>query len=128
MANNLRMAHSFFERMKGLIGSQPLEIGEGFLIPYCQGVHSFGMSYDIDVLYLDGDGKVLYVGECMKPNQFGKVCFQSKLVLELPSGMIALTHTEVGDTLMMDYDGSGTLGDQKSQTSLPLPTILTHVA
>ena len=106
VVQDLKIAHSFFERLKGLIGSKPLEVGHGFLIPYCQGVHSFGMSYTIDVLYLDGEGRVLRTEEHMEPNHFGTVCFKSKLVLELPAGMIHDTETNVGDALMIDYGES----------------------
>jgi len=128
VVQDLKIAHSFFERMKGLIGSKTLEAGHGFLIPYCQGVHSFGMSYSIDVLYLEGDGRVLLTEERMEPNCFGSVCFKSKLVLELPAGTIHDTGTDVGDALMIDYGESRVVIDGILNTLALMPRLFASAA
>ena len=99
VARELRIARNFIERFRGLIGSKPLADGDGFLIPHCQGIHTFGMSYDIDVIYLDRDGRILAVYEALKPNRFAKVYFQSRFVLELPMGAIERSRSNIGDTL-----------------------------
>ncbi|MCZ6804948.1 MAG: DUF192 domain-containing protein [Proteobacteria bacterium] len=44
---------NFVERMRGLSGSPPLKKNEGLLIVSCSSVHSFGMSYAIDLVFLD---------------------------------------------------------------------------
>ena len=97
VARKLRVARNFIERFRGLIGSKPLADGEGFLIPHCQGIHTFGMRFKIDVIYLDRNGKALGLYPGMRPNQFGPVCFGSHFVLELPEGAIIASQTEAGD-------------------------------
>jgi len=109
LAKELRVARNFFERLRGLIGSPPLQSGEGLLIPHGRGVHTFGMTYPIDVLYLDGDGRVVKVLQELVPNSFGKVDLSSRHVLELPGGTVAGTRTEVGDLLFF-YGQGETLG------------------
>ena len=99
LVNDGKIAHTFFERLRGLIGSCPLHDGEGLLIPSCQGIHSFGMSFPIDVLYLDSSGLVISAMHSMRPNRFGKVLFSAASVLELPSGTLLRTGTAVGDHL-----------------------------
>ena len=101
VAKNVWAAGSFWERLRGLIGSPPLEEDEGFFIPSCQGIHSFGMSYLFDAIYIDRDGRVLELISRMKPNSFGIINFQARSVLELPEGTIERTKTEKGDLLFV---------------------------
>ncbi len=102
VAKNLRIAKNMWERFRGLIGSSPLEEGEGFLIPSCQGIHTFGMSYSIDVLYLDGEERVMRILNSYRPNLLGPVIWKAKSVLELPAGAIERSNTKVGDILFLD--------------------------
>ncbi len=96
----LHVAHNMWERFRGLIGSKPLRDGDGFLIPYCQGIHTIGMSYSIDVVYLTKEGNVIMLYERLRPNRLAKVSFNAAEVLELPVGTIQRTGLTVGDRLM----------------------------
>jgi uncharacterized protein len=102
VVTKLKVAGNFFQRMKGLLGSKELPEGHGLLIPGCQGIHTFGMSYPIDVLYLDDQGTVVTKKESVAPNLFGPVQMAAKAVLELPAGMILRTGTDIGDRLLID--------------------------
>ncbi|HBO98354.1 MAG TPA: DUF192 domain-containing protein [Verrucomicrobia bacterium] len=65
-----RIACTFFERARGLIGTRDLPRGEGLLIPRCNVVHTFFMRYPIDVTFLDGAGDVLKVVRNVRPWTF----------------------------------------------------------
>lgn len=106
IVRELRIARNFLERMRGLIGTRPLEEGEGFLLPRCMGVHMLGMTYAIDALYLDAEGRILTVLEDLKPNALGKVDFRAHAVLELPAGAVKRTQAKPGDLLFF-YGGDG---------------------
>ena len=54
-----RVAESFLARARGLIGRPPPPPGEGLLIPHCNAIHTFFMSYPIDVTFLDKEGHVV---------------------------------------------------------------------
>ena len=99
VVRELRVARNFFERLRGLIGSEPLGIGEGFLIPHCRGIHTFGMDYAIDAIYLDDEGKIVSALENLPPNRFGTINFKARSVLELPAGAIRRSKSNVGDLL-----------------------------
>lgn len=101
LAEKIWVAQSFFERLKGLIGEKPLEGCEALLIPFCNGVHTFGMGFPIDVIYLDREGKVLAALSALKPNSFGPINFHSARVLELPEGTLKQTQTQLGDMVML---------------------------
>ena len=62
-----RVADGFFARAKGLIGSPPPPRGEGLLIPRCNAIHTFFMSYAIDATFLDGDGNVVKTVRNIRP-------------------------------------------------------------
>ena len=63
----LRVAKNFWERAKGLIGSERPRKGEGLLIPKCNAIHTFFMSYAIDATFIDGKGRVVKTVKNIKP-------------------------------------------------------------
>ncbi|MBI4115842.1 MAG: DUF192 domain-containing protein [Candidatus Omnitrophica bacterium] len=99
IADSVREAGPIFERMRGLIGHPNLKSGEGLLLPRCQGIHTFGMGYPIDVVYLDREGHVIRLASHLLPNSFGPVLFRARFVLELPEGTIERSQIELGDRL-----------------------------
>ena len=62
-----RVAEGFLARARGLIGRPPPPPGEGLLIPRCNAIHTFFMSYPIDATFLDGDGRVVKTVRNIRP-------------------------------------------------------------
>ncbi|MBI4358333.1 MAG: DUF192 domain-containing protein [Candidatus Omnitrophica bacterium] len=114
LAQKVWAARDFRERIEGLIVHKPLERGEGFLIPHCKGIHTFAMSYTIDVIYLDSNGKILALKNKLTPNSIGPIHFKTNAVLELPSGVIDETKTERGDVIVLS--GAEKPRDQDQET------------
>ncbi len=84
-------------RMRGLIGRSSLEPGEGLLLLGTKGIHTIGMRFAIDVLFLNDDGWVIHLIHALKPFRFSPVIKTSGMVLELPAGTLKETGTQVGD-------------------------------
>ena len=63
----IRVAKSFLQRLRGLIGTQSLAPDEGLLIEHCNCIHTFFMRYAIDATFLDKDGKTIKVVRNIKP-------------------------------------------------------------
>ena len=61
------VAESFFSRAGGLLVRGPLKDDEGLWIKQCGSIHTIGMRYAIDVVFLDERGCVLRVSEAVKP-------------------------------------------------------------
>ena len=91
-------------RRTGLLKHEALRPGEGLWIVPCEAVHTFGMKFDIDVLYLNKAKKVVKLRERM-PKRRISACFSAHSVLELPSGMASATATVSGDQLEFDKLG-----------------------
>ena len=84
-------------RMRGLIGRTSFELGEGLLLVGTQGIHTIGMRFAIDVLFLDQDGNVIHLIHAMEPLRFSPFIRKAAMVLELPVGVLHETGTQVGD-------------------------------
>lgn len=57
----------------------------GLLLPRCRSIHSFGMRFSLDVVFLDRDGNPLDVVEDLAPRRFA-FCRHAASVLELKGG------------------------------------------
>jgi uncharacterized membrane protein (UPF0127 family) len=62
-----KVARTFFERAKGLIGTKSLMPGEGLLILRCNSIHTFFMSFPIDAAFLDRNDNVVKVVRNIHP-------------------------------------------------------------
>lgn len=102
LAEAATVADGWWSRLRGLLFRPPLEEGEGLLIVPCRGVHTFGMSYPIDVLFLDAERRVTAVEHGLEPWRATGIHGDARSALELPAGTASATGTEVGDRLSWD--------------------------
>jgi uncharacterized membrane protein (UPF0127 family) len=96
-----RVAETPGTRMVGLLRDTTLAHGDGLWIVPCNSIHSFFMRFDFDAVFLDKDLRVVHLIREMKPWRISKIVFSAHSVLELPSGLIASTRTELGDQFEM---------------------------
>jgi len=94
-----RAADTFWAGLRGLIGHQPLQPGEGLLIVPSNSIHTHFMGFAIDVLYVDREQRVVALDREMAPWRFGRIHRRAHFVIELPSGTIAAGGAQVGDQL-----------------------------
>lgn len=98
LADSVGVADDGPRRRKGLLGRSSLSAGEGLWIVPCEAIHTFGMQFAIDVVYLDRDKKVKKIKHSV-PSARLSACFTAHSVLELPSGSVRRTGTMPGDRL-----------------------------
>jgi uncharacterized protein len=98
LADRADIANTSAKRKTGLLRHSKLDAGEGLWITPCEGVHTIGMKFAIDVLFLSKKRKVLKIRASM-PRWRMSMCLRAHSVLELPSGMAAETETTAGDQL-----------------------------
>jgi uncharacterized membrane protein (UPF0127 family) len=84
-AIDVAVADTPLARMRGLLARAPLQSGEGMLIRPCNMVHTIGMGYPIDVVFLRRDGTVLKVSAAVPPLRM-RGHWRAHCVLELPAG------------------------------------------
>ena len=78
------VAHSPLARLLGLAMLERERAGAGLLIPSCRSVHTFGMRFALDVVFLDEELRPLAVRTAMPPRRFAGLR-GARAVLELPS-------------------------------------------
>jgi uncharacterized membrane protein (UPF0127 family) len=98
LANCVEVADHGAIRRKGLLGRDGLSAGEGLWIVPCESVHTFGMRFPIDLVYLDRHKKVRKVRSGVPPWRLS-ACLSAHSVIELASGTIQTTQTRRGDRL-----------------------------
>jgi len=95
------VADNAITRLVGLLRDKILAEGDGLWIVPCNSIHSIGMKFEFDAIFLDKNLRVVHLMREMKPWRISKLVFAAHSVLEVPAGLIARTATEVGDTLEM---------------------------
>jgi uncharacterized membrane protein (UPF0127 family) len=97
LAAYARLANTFWSRLVGLLGRGHLPFGEGLVLDPGSGIHTFFMRITIDVVFVDGEGKVLKTAENVRPFRVVMCARHTRHTLELPAGTVGQTKTEVGD-------------------------------
>ena len=95
------VADTSAKRRKGLLGRDSLPIGHALWIVPCESVHTYGMRFPIDVVYLDRKKRIRKLRRAMSPWRLS-LCLFAHSVLELPAGTAARTSTTVGDQLIFE--------------------------
>jgi uncharacterized protein len=71
-------------RLLGLAFLDRVEAGEGLLIPRCRSVHTFGMRFALDLVFIAADGRVIELRREVPPGRLVR-CRAADSVLELPA-------------------------------------------
>lgn len=87
-ALDVMVAASALARMRGLLWRPALGPGQGMLLRPCNLVHTIGMRYPIDVVFLRRDGTVLRVAPEVGPRRM-RGHWSAACVLELAAGEAA---------------------------------------
>lgn len=95
-----RAALRWWQRLQGLLFRKRLanDGSEALLISPCSSIHTIGMVYPLDVVFLDGSGAVLSVREHLRP---WRACMQrgAKSVLEFHAGAVQQLRIQPGDVI-----------------------------
>lgn len=92
------VSDSFWLRLRGLLFRPVLAADHAMLISPCNQIHTFGMRYPIDVVFLDKDGCVIKIFYSVPPNCIRR-CGSASKVLELLAGSSDFFDIKVGDVL-----------------------------
>jgi len=98
LASHVDVASSGPKRAKGLLGRTGLGAGEAMWIVPCEAVHTIGMQFPIDLVYIDRKHRVRKVTSSVPPWRLS-ACLSAHSIIELAAGVIQDTQTERGDIL-----------------------------
>src|ERR1700727_1114613 len=101
VATEATIADSYLRRLVGLLGKTKrwAQLGRGLWIVPSRGVHTIGMMFPIDLIFLGKEKEVVHIEEYVRPFRISSVSLKATSVLELPPHTIYRTGTKVGDRL-----------------------------
>jgi uncharacterized protein len=118
-------ADTHLARLKGLLGRMKLKSDEGIWLAPSRGIHTIGMLFPIDLIYLDESNRVLDVIEHLGTFRVSPIRMKCASVLELPTRTIYSSRTQAGDELlicspeeMVSYKGERQTGSAAGAASL----------
>jgi uncharacterized membrane protein (UPF0127 family) len=88
LGHEVPVAEGLWMRLLGLALLRPDCANPGLLIPLCRCVHTFGMRFALDVVFLDRSGRVLHEVRAVPPWRV-VACRGADAVLETPTGVYA---------------------------------------
>ena len=101
-------ARTPIQRMVGLLGHSRLADGEALFFPRCHSIHTWGMRFPIDVVFVDRAWTVVALKERIGPWRIVLPVWPAWGVVELAEGAIERAGLRVGDRLHMAAEGDGT--------------------
>ena len=81
----MHLAHTWRTRLLGLALLPGLDPDEALVIPHCTSVHTFGMRFAIDVVFVDRDWRVVKIVHRLRPWRISGAR-HAVAALELPAG------------------------------------------
>lgn len=87
---------SMKERLCGLLVLDELTTEQALWICPCNSVHTVGMRYVLDLVYVDKHNKVCALVEKLKPWRMS-MSIKAKVTMEVPAGSIELFDIQLGD-------------------------------
>lgn len=98
IAENVKIADSFISRLIGLMFSKGLIGFDALLIKPCNSIHTFFMRYNIDVVFLDKEMRIVRIIRNIRPWRMTWIYFKSHQVIEMAGGSFPQDINE-GETL-----------------------------
>jgi len=99
LAEEVETADSLLARFKGLLGREVLLAGQALWLRPCNGIHTFGMRFPIDVVVLDRLLTVRAIHHDLHPNRMTPLYPVGCSVLELAAGSARLAGVNPGDAI-----------------------------
>ena len=73
------------QRLRGLAGRDFIDSDEALHLPRCRSVHTFGMRFALDLVWLDAVGEVVRVDRDVPPRRV-RTCLRARSVVETAAG------------------------------------------
>jgi uncharacterized membrane protein (UPF0127 family) len=97
----VRVADTQWARLRGLLGNVRLRVDDGLWVVPSQGIHTFGLTFPVDVVYLDAYSRVIHLVQHLGPFRIGPLRRHARSVLELPTASVFCSNTQVGDQFVI---------------------------
>lgn len=101
VADHVDLADNLLSRARGLMFRRELAPGHGLALRPCSSVHMFFMRFPLDVLFVDGEGRVVRILAAIRPWRASGIVRGAKAAIELPVGTVARAGVTPGTVVRM---------------------------
>ncbi|PKM60078.1 MAG: hypothetical protein CVU99_10035 [Firmicutes bacterium HGW-Firmicutes-4] len=101
LCDEVKVADRFVTRLIGLLRTARLDENQGLLLKKCNQVHTYGMKFTIDAIFLSKDGDILHIEKEMVPGKVSPHIKNGYWVLELMSGSCEKYQLEINQRLVI---------------------------
>ena len=99
LASKARMALDPISRVKGLLGRDSLPEDEALVFPECHSIHTIGMRFPIDAIFVDRLWRVVALRPRLEPGRLVFPVWRAWGVVEMAQGALERFPLQVGDQL-----------------------------
>ena len=99
IATRIDQLSGLFQRAVGLLARPNVQPDEGVWITACSSIHTMGMRYAIDVIFVDRDGCVVHIERNLRPNRLAFGRRRARAVVEMAAGALNQVDVMIGDRL-----------------------------
>lgn len=96
VVDRLEMADTLWKQSAGLLGRKSMDPDTGLWLEPCNAIHTFGMQFPIDVLFLDRNGMLLRAVSHLRSWRIAGPIWKARTVVELPAGTIQAQRIQTG--------------------------------
>jgi uncharacterized membrane protein (UPF0127 family) len=94
-------ADTLFTRLKGALGRIGMHPLDGIWLVPSRGIHTIGMLFAMDLIYLDAHNRVIHLVEQLGPFRISPIRIGCASILELKTRSIYSSNTRLGDQLVI---------------------------
>jgi uncharacterized membrane protein (UPF0127 family) len=113
VATSVEIAATRTSRRKGLLGRDGLEESSAMLLAPCTAVHTVGMRFAIDVVFVDRQGYAVKVVRDLRPWRIA-LAAGARAVIEMPAGRLGRGQVLPGDRLYLAPSSGAAAPDRKA--------------
>lgn len=98
----VKRADTYLKRLKGLMFDHDIDEGLGLMIVPCQSIHTFFMRFDLDVVVVDRNDRVIACYKGLKPGKITPILKNAYGFIEFKAGTFANHQFQIGETLTFE--------------------------
>ena len=99
ICRNELMARGFFQRLTGMLTRKFSGKLDGIVFENCNTIHTFGMRFSLDVLFVDRNNVIIKIQKNMAPWKTASAGIKKCTAIELPAGTADMVMCKTGDII-----------------------------